>query len=138
MQQLLRILVHMECELEYRLTPLPELCRQVGGLFKQAPGGVFNDLARELESQISPDVTYCMSTVLNTRNDVLPITKQVLANLGTTIGKFDLEGQIKGLNSTSALCKQHLDELKKDRDSRLRSYQTLGLCAGAALVILLI
>lgn len=137
-QQLLRILEHMECELQYRLTPLPELCRQVGKQFKQIPGRVFADLALELDSQISPDVTCCMTAALHKSKDITPITKQILANLGATIGKFDLDGQLKGLNAAATECKCNLDYLSKDRDSRLRSYQTLGLCAGAALAILLI
>ncbi len=138
LQQLLRILEHMACELQYRLTPLPELCRQVGKLFKHTPGGVFMDLALELESQISPDVACCMTAAIHKNKDITPITKQILISLGVTIGKFDLDGQLKGLNSTAAECKRYLSDLSKDRDARLRSYQTLGLCAGAALAILLI
>ena len=138
LQQLLRILEHMECELQYRLTPLPELCRQVGKMFKQMPGRVFTDLAAEMESQISPDVSCCMAAVLHKSRDIPPITKGVLTDLGTSIGKYDLNGQLKGLNSASAACKRNLEALGNDRDSRLRSYQTLGLCAGAALAILLI
>ena len=33
LQQLSRILEYMECELQYRLTPLPELCRQASKEF---------------------------------------------------------------------------------------------------------
>ncbi len=138
LQQLLRILEHMECELQYRLTPLPELCRQAGRIYKQTPGRVFTDLAAEMESQISPDVACCMAAVLRKSSTLTPITKNVLAHLGASIGKFDLNGQLKGLQSAGAECKRNLDALTNNRETRLRSYQTLGLCAGAALAILLI
>ena len=55
-----------------------------------------------------------------------------------TIGKFNVNGQIKGFSSVNEACKQHLHRLSEGRDTRLRSYQTLGLCAGAALAILLV
>ena len=138
LKQLLQILEYMDCELQYRMTPLPELCRQVAKTFKQTPGRVFSDLANELESQISPDVSCCMAAVLHRSRDLPPVTKQILSTLGLSIGKFDLSGQLKGLNAATAECKRNIEHLSADRDSRLRSYQTLGLCAGAALAILLI
>ena len=138
LKQLQRILEYMDCELQYRLTPLPELCKQVGRTFKQTPGRVFTDLASELETQISPDVACCMTTVLQKSKDIPPKTRQILKQLATSIGKFDLSGQLKGFRSASAECKRNMDILSKDRDTRLRNYQTLGLCAGAALAILLI
>lgn len=138
LQQLLRILEYMECELQYRLTPLPELCRQAGNTYKQMPGNVFCDLATELESQISPDISCCMNAVLRRHNQIPPITRKSLVYLGTTIGKFDMSGQLKGFTAANEICKQHLNGLSQGREARLRSYQTLGLCAGAALAILLI
>ena len=75
LQQLSRILEYMECELQYRLTSLPELCRQVGDNYRQAPGNVFGDLASELESQISPDVSCCMTAALQKNENIPPITK---------------------------------------------------------------
>ena len=138
LQQLVRILEYMECELQYKMTPLPELCRQVGRTFKQSPGGIFAELASEMESQISPNINCCMSAVLQRNRNIPKNTHRILSNIGVSIGKFDLLGQMKGLNSAKEDCKRSLDELGKDRDTKLRNYQTLGLCAGAALAILLI
>lgn len=138
LQQLSQILEFMECELQYRMTSLPELCRQAGCTYKQIPGGVFRDLAAELESQISPDVACCMAAVLGKHKNLPPITRRMLEQLGISIGKFDISGQVKGFISVNEACKRNLHALSEGRDARLRSYQTLGLCAGAALAILLI
>lgn len=138
LQQLSRILEYMECELQYRLTSLPELCRQVSRTYKQIPGSVFRDLAAEMEAQISPDVSCCMNAVLRKYKNLPPITRNVLETLGMSIGRFDVCGQLKGFSSANALCKRNMLTLSEGRDTRLRSYQTLGLCAGAALAILLI
>ena len=138
LQQLSLILEYMECELQYRLTSLPELCRQVGRMFKQAPANVFVALTSEMESQISPDVSCCMTAVLSRTSNITPITRKMLENLGMSIGKFDINGQIQGFSSINEECKRNIKALKDGRDNRLRSYQTLGLCAGAALAILLV
>ena len=64
------------------------------------------------------------------------ICRRLLRQLGKTLGRFDLEGQLQGLQAVCAACLEARDSLQKDRDTRLRSYRTLGLCAGAALAIL--
>jgi hypothetical protein len=52
------------------------------------------------------------------------------------LGIFDLPGQLKGLEEAQQVCQRALEQLEKGQAARLRSYQTLALCAGAALTIL--
>lgn len=136
LRQLNRILNFMACELQYRLTPLPELCRQAAKEGKGTLSEVFLNLARELDWQVSPDVSCCMITALRRSHDLPQRTRKRMLELGRTLGRFDLAGQLKGLEALETACRQDLEELSKNRDVRLRSYQTLGLCAGAALAIL--
>lgn len=138
LHQIIRMTELMEQELNFRLTPLPELCRRTG----KRIGGVFRsllyDLAEELDNQILPDVSSCMRCVL-TREDHLPRSvRRILAELGSTLGQFDLPGQLQGLQEVKARCSWYLQRLEQNQQSRMRSYQTLGLCAGAALAILFI
>ena len=67
LRQLLRALNYMEWELQYRLTPLPELCRQAGKETRGTLREVFFNLARELEWQTSPDAASCMTAALKPR-----------------------------------------------------------------------
>ena len=138
LREFLSALDYMECELQYRLTPLPDLCRltaaQAGGMVRNA----FRLLAAELEDQISPDVERCMRAVLCKMKDLPKFTRDNMAFLGKSLGRFDLEGQLKGLEAVRANCRRDIDALSQNRDVRLRSYQTLGLCAGAAMAILFI
>lgn len=138
LRQILLAINYMECELQYRLTPLPQLLgqasKQVGGVART----VLSTLAAELESQISPEVAYCMESVLRREKDVPKLAMEAFQMLGQCLGRFDLQGQLKELDCVRALCTRHLSELEANRDVRLRSYQTLGLCAGAALAILLL
>lgn len=134
--QLIAVLQYMECELQYRLTPLPELCRQAG----KESGGALRDLllnlSGELERQISPDAAGCMKEALKKSREFPQRTRNILLQLGRSLGRFDLPGQIQGLEAVRSTCQLELEALEKNRDVRLRSYQTLGLCAGAALTIL--
>ena len=129
---------YMECELRYRLTPLPVLCKQVGQTCSGVVREFFVELSQELEAQISPDVECCVEAVLGRRIAVPKETHEAIMQLAQSMGKFDLDGQLKGLDTVRQSCRRKLDELNQNKDSRIRSYQTLGLCAGAALAILLI
>lgn len=138
LRQLISALDFMECELQYRLTPLPDLCRQAGEQSGGIVGGVFIKLAEELECQIAPEVSGCMRTALSKCEAIPQATRSALIQLGKSLGRFDLNGQIKGLDAVRADCRRTLEKLSENRENTLRSYQTLGLCAGAALAILFI
>lgn len=136
LRQLISALDYMECELQYRLTPLPDLCRETGSEASGCIREVFLTLARELESQVAPDVFSCMSAALSGMQHIPSSTLDALTQLGQTLGRFDLPGQLKGLESVRSACRLRLSELTANKEPRLRSYQTLGLCAGTALAIL--
>ena len=138
LRSLISALDFMACELQFRLTPLPALCRQAGKECKGVIGKVLTTLAWELESQISPDADSCMYAALARTENIPPETEKALRLLGTSLGRFDLEGQLKGLEQVRSHCRRELDRLSQDRDQRIRGYQTLGLCAGAALAILFV
>ena len=138
LRQLLDILQYMYSELQYRLTPLPELCRRAAGAVPGRVGSVFSELAKALDRQVFPDVAGCMAAILANRLDIPAKTAQLLEKLGVTMGAFHLEGQLNGFTQLIEGCQSMLEDLGKNRDQRLRSYQTLGLCAGAALAIVLL
>lgn len=135
--KLIRALDYMACELQFRMTPLPELCRMAG----QESGGllrrVLTDLARELDTGMDTDVSSALGRVLETVPELPRHSRENLLLLGSSLGRFDLEGQKSGLDAVRSACRRDLEALNQNRDNRLRSYQTLALCTGAALAILL-
>ena len=137
LRQLITTLEFMECELRYKLTPLPELCANAGKHSSGIIGEIFYGLAEELNRQAEPDAACCMICVLS-HTDVPSGLRDILMDLGNTLGRFDLEGQLQGMESTRTVCKSALAQLTNNHENRLRNYQTLALCAGAALVILFI
>lgn len=136
LRQLIGALDYMGCELQYHLTPLPELCRSAAAEAGGSVSQVLLCLASELENQIAPDAASCMNAALAKTPKLTHRVRKSFARLGTSLGRFDLPGQLKGLDSVRQMCRQDLEELSKDRDLRLRNYQTLGLCAGSALAVL--
>lgn len=138
MAQLIQVLEYMECELEYRMTPLPQLCleasRQVSGCMSR----VFQVLAKELDNQISPDAGCCMKAALAKISEIPERVRGILELLGTSLGRFHLSGQLKEIKAVKQQCQSELEFLRSQRDNRVRSCQTLGICGGIALVILFI
>ena len=137
LRSLIGALDYMQCELQYRMTPLPELCRQAGEQERNAVGYVLLMLARELECKVSPDAEQSMCIVLENGGNLPVYTRKAFELLGSTLGRFDLDGQIMGLENVRAFCRSELDKLSENRNEKLRNYQTLGLCAGTALAIIL-
>lgn len=138
LQQLISAVRFMTCELEYRQTPLPQLmhfCAEetAGGISR-----VFSLLAHELERQLAPDAACCMASAVAQVPKLSVMVQEKLLLLGRNLGRFDLRGQLAGLEAVAQLCQRDLDGLLLNRDARLRSYMTLGLCAGVALVIIFV
>lgn len=138
LRQMLCALDYMVCELQYRVTPLPVLCRQAGIQRNGFVGQLFTNLACELEAQVSPDVQSCLAAAAARSGPLSARMEEAVCILGSSLGRFDLQGQLQGLEAVRAYCRAELEQMSNGRDTRLRSYQTLGLCAGAALAILLV
>lgn len=138
LQQLIAAVNYMECELQYRLTPLPELCCKASAMGSGCIKRFFTALENELNTQIRPDPHSCVQSVLSRTMDMPLCIQKQIAELGCTLGQFGLEGQLEGFRKVRISCEQALEKLTTNQDVRLRSYQTLAVCAGAALAILFI
>ena len=136
--QLLRILDYMTCELQYKLLPLPELCRQASRECEGVVHRVLSALASELERQLEPDVQSCMQIVIEKIRMPSRQIRRLFLLFGRSLGKFDLAGQLRGLEEVRTACERELRPLTQQKQNAIRSYRTLGICAGIALAILLI
>lgn len=128
----------MRCELQYRCTPLPELCKKTSVMMQNMIGRFFHILSVELESQICPDTRSCALNALSKIKELPRSVQDCIISMADTLGCFDLEGQLQGLSQAEQQAGRILEKLTYEQDKRLRSYQTLGLCAGAALAIILV
>lgn len=137
LRRLVMALQEMEWELKFRMTQLPELCRiagnATGGILKE----IFTEFAGMLDRQEVMDISGCFNAIISRRELPRSVRKN-LRQLGAVLGRYDLEGQLQGLEIIRHQCRNDLKKLEENSVQRLRSYQTLALCAGAALAILFI
>ena len=136
LEQMIHVINFMEAQLQYHLTPLPDLIRLAAGQAEGQLQQFFLSLSGELAAQVSPEVSGCVHAVLS-QYPQLPIhTREIILQLSRTLGCFDLPGQLQGLAHTRQNCRITLDNLRMNQPERLRSYQTLGFCAGASIAVL--
>lgn len=133
--RMITALEYMSCELSYRMTPLASLCRGAanGGLV----GKFLTELASELERGNALEVRDCVRAVLD-RLQPPKLLYRHLSELGDTLGRFDLPGQLRGLDAAIRSSGEALRLFREGAQGRRRSWQTLGLCAGAAMAILFV
>ncbi len=138
LQALLEALEYMLSELRFHLPPLEQLCVDASKLSNGVVSKALCALSKELNAQVAPDSESCMRAALESTKDVPVLTGNMFRLLGKTLGKFDLEGQIQGIQKVIDEVRKNIILLSSDRENRLRSYHTLGFCAGISLAILLI
>lgn len=61
-----------------------------------------------------------------------------LEELFCGLGKYDLEAQLGVIERVSTRVGKNLEELDQDRKNKGRTYETLGICAGLSVAILLL
>ncbi len=137
LRQMIRGLQQMQWELKYRNTELPELCRICGDMAGGKLKGIFQELGERLDRREVWDISGCLNGMIQGRSLPRRVRKN-LKQLGACLGRFDLEGQLQGLEAVDQQCRRDLRELEENKSQRIRSYQTLALCAGVALAILLV
>lgn len=138
LQSLITAVSYMKCELQYQCIALPDLCEHTAGVTNGVVRKFFYALAKELESQVCPNAVECVAAALNKCSEMPGNTKDLVNRLGKTLGIFGVDGQIEGLRKFNAECDEKLKILTQRQNERIRSYQTIGICAGAALAILLV
>ncbi len=138
LQELIRAIEFMQSELQFRMPPLQELMEDVAKPCTGKLKNVFQHMHQELSNGSMEDATAIVDNVLKREEKLHSRVRDNLQLLGNTLGRFDLSGQLSGLQAIKEVCQRDLDGLNSHKEERIRSYQTLGLCAGAALVILFI
>lgn len=137
-RQLENVLDEMLWELPFQLTPLPDLVQHASDGIKGQLKNILSSFSFQLDRQVLPDAAACMEAAVNDSDLAFPHVRKLLTIIGSSLGRFDLSSQLKGLAVAKEQCSTEYTHLHSDRVDRLKSFQALSFCAGAALVILLI
>lgn len=140
LRHLIYSLDYMGNELQYHMTPLPQLMRQTAAqCHHKKLSQIFLLFSHQLEDKYCSDFFVCTNSVIKQCKFSLPRRSCCILNeLCRTMGRFDLEGQINSIMSVKASCMNEYDALRTDLSTRIRSYRTLGICAGVAIIIMFI
>lgn len=140
LQRLIAALEYMKSEIAFRLTPLPELFRLLGSAQDEPVGSFFARCASELLHEPGAGIqTVFHHALRQTQKLALPQSaRRTLLELSVSLGKFDAQGQINALSLASERLRQQLATLEAGRKERCRSYETIGICAGLALAVILL
>lgn len=128
-EELCRLLVRMACELERFRTPLPEL---FSALAKQEEGAV-RALCCGVESRVSELGRVSFEEIW--RGSIVflpPDERQILAGLGTVLGRYGAEQQLSALESCLRDMEVLLDKARARGSELGRVY--IGLCTGGGIL----
>jgi stage III sporulation protein AB len=132
---LIRVIQQMQWELKYRMTELPELCRTAAETGSGVIREIFEAMAGKLERREVEDVSAAFMAELN-RHTLPRHVRRNLKQLANNLGRYDLEGQLHGLEAVRQQCRTDLSEMESERKNQMRCYETLAVCAGASLAII--
>lgn len=137
---LLGALEVMKSEMEYRLTPLPELCAALSQGEEAATAHFFRECAAQMEADRCLPPQLAIQRAME-RTEALKWstrTRETARNLAFSLGKFDLGGQARAIELAQERLRAELAEVQAGSRARCRSYETIGICAGLALAVVLI
>lgn len=139
LQQLIATLEQMKSEFLFRKTPLPELVRILSVSSNGDVAAFWGVVADALYQRRESSVYEIMRRALSSRQAAgfsVPV-RRILLNLGAGLGHYDTAGQVRAVDLALSRLGGQLTELQAEQKARVRSYCTLGICAGLALAILM-
>ena len=127
-------------ELQYRLTPLPDVFRVLQESREAAVAAFFSALSGSLAAAESCTVGYaCRQALRRTEGLCIPVgARTALMSLFDTLGKYDLEGNLQALDLALSRLREEARQLQSSAAARCRTYVTLGVCTGLAVAVVLI
>lgn len=140
LQQLHDALGILKCEMQYSMSTLPQLCSLAANVVKGPVRTLFLNFSRELCQRQTMEPAQAMRTAI-AQTKRLQLPKEILfclLELGQTLGQFDVEGQGAVLEQSRQRIQNCLHTYEQEAPRRCRSYQTLGVCAGLAVIILML
>lgn len=138
LQGMVTMLSFLECQLRYQLTPLPELCRQAGHISGGLLEEIMLNFSRELDWQTAPDPDSCMKEAIRKSRSIPLRAKGLLYRMGSSLGRFDLPGQLQAFEQLRLMSEQELKQLSETLEPRIKTCRTVSLCAGAVVALLLV
>lgn len=137
---LIRLLQRLETEILYGFTPLPAALRQTGNTCPPPVGAIFLSAAEQLEQAEGRSVKRIWQETLEnhwSRTAMKTPEREVLLQLGFTLGLTDREDQVKHLRLALNQLQGEADTARDEQRRYERMWRSLGVLMGALIVILM-
>ena len=136
LQYLLDALLLLKNELTYSAKPLPELCEILSRSAQGNVGRMFADISEQMQKNRWLTFKTAMESTLRRYPD--ETSEDTLLELAGSMGQYDLQAQIGGIDLAVTRIRQLLKTMESERSIKSKTYKTLSICAGLATVILLL
>ena len=140
LEGLLWALEDMKSEMSARLTPLPELFLLLGTCRQKDVAAFFREAERALQTPPGCTVMVSFKRGFQAAPEFRPgpDAVQTLYGLAAGLGRFELESQLAAIENAKGRVTSMLLTLQAQKRARCRSYETIGICAGLALAVILL
>lgn len=136
-RQLRAALERMKNEIACRRTALPELMELLSkesGYLSPLFGGIAEQLRLRQEASVYAIVRKCLAAAPPLPGEV----GRILLDLAPGLGQYDVQCQLYSLDLAAGQAQALIERCQSEQKGRVKSYCTLGICAGLALGIMLL
>lgn len=131
-------LEYMKCELLYTTDRYSDLCRKLA----HNSTGKVSAFFHALETMSSLDgyepIGSTSKAMKSSGLRIPPAAEYAVEQLFDGFGRCDMNGQLQKISLCSAAIEQQSEQISKSAETRCKTYETVGICAGVALMILVI
>lgn len=136
LSEFIKSLAYLQRELDAKGYALAQLCRNAAQVSRGIVSRFWSSLSIALDARLSASVSECIEEVMTAYRSMPQSSANAFRELGNCLGKYDREVQLQGILAVLSDAKVTLQSYRDNQPGRIRCYQTLGLCAGAAIAIL--
>ena len=136
LRQLLQALQLLRNEIAFCGTPLPQAFALMAASCNGVLEKIFTAVAKEMDKQHWVTPLAAMEHGVHEGKEVL--VEPILLELAAKLGKYDLDAQLQAIETARHRTEELLFQMEQERSNKSRTYETLGVCAGLAVAILLI
>lgn len=140
LQQLMAALQLMKNEISFCGTPLPQTFALMAAACDGPLERLFSRIARDMDKRrwLTP-----MAAMEQALKDVPELPQGdrislILLELSGKLGKYDLDSQRQGIDLALVQLEEERQKAEREKSVKGRTYETLGVCAGLAMAILLL
>lgn len=140
LEQLMAALQVLKSEIAFCGTPLPQAFALMAAATEGVPAALFSQIAKEMDKRRWLTPLAAMQQALRQTPELPQGDKAslILLELSGSLGKYDAESQLHGIDRAMARLEEERGRAERERSVKSRTYETLGVCAGLAMAILLL